>query len=92
MGQDSWKAGGHMPAYLTTHPGVSERVVYLSTTVGTRSPSAKVRTGDSEGFMLMQVKLYGAYESPREAEPKFREWFEKPETRAMAYYGTGLMR
>jgi tetratricopeptide (TPR) repeat protein len=42
--------------------------------------------------MLMQVKLYGAYESPREAKPKFREWFEKPETRAMAYYGTGLMR
>jgi predicted Zn-dependent protease len=92
MGQDSWKAGGHMPTYLTTHPGVSERVVYLSTTVGTRAPSAKVRTEDSEGFILMQVKLYGAYGNPKEAEPKFREWFDKPETRAMAYYGTGLMR
>ncbi len=92
MGQDSWKAGGHMPTYLTTHPGVSERVVYLSTTVGTRPTSAEIRNLDSEGFMLMQVKLYGSYESPREAEPKFRDWFEKPETRAMAYYGTGLMR
>jgi len=92
MGQDSWKAGGHMPTYLTTHPGVSERVVYLSTTVGTRAPTTKVRTEDSEGFILMQVKLYGAYGNPKEAEPKFREWFEKPETRAMAYYGTGLMR
>jgi beta-barrel assembly-enhancing protease len=92
MGQDSWKAGGHMPTYLTTHPGVSERVVYLSTTVGTRNPSAQVRTGDSEGFILMQVKLYGSYENLKEAEAKFREWFEKPETKAMAYYGTGLMR
>lgn len=92
MGQDSWKAGGHMPTYLTTHPGVSERVVYLSTTVGTRPTSAEIRNLDSEGFMLMLVKLYGSYESPREAEPKFRDWFEKPETRAMAYYGTGLMR
>jgi predicted Zn-dependent protease len=92
MGQDSWKAGGHMPTYLTTHPGVSERVVYLSTTVGTRNPSAQVRTGDSEGFILMQVKLYGSYENPKEAEAKFQEWFEKPETKAMAYYGTGLMR
>jgi predicted Zn-dependent protease len=92
MGQDSWKAGGHMPTYLTTHPGVTERVVYLSTTVGTRPTSAKVRTEDSEGFMLMQVKLYGSYESPKEAEPKFQQWFEKPETRAMAFYGTGLMR
>jgi predicted Zn-dependent protease len=92
MGQDSWKAGGRIPTYLTTHPGVSERVVYLSTTVGTRPTSAKVRTEDSEGFMLMQAKLYGSYESPKEAEPKFREWSEKPGTRAMAYYGTGLMR
>jgi predicted Zn-dependent protease len=92
MGQDSWKAGGRIPAYLTTHPGVSERVVYLSTTVGTRPASPKVRTGDSEGFILMQVKLYGSYGNPREAEPKFQEWFEKPETKAMAYYGRGLMR
>ena len=92
MGQDSWKAGGHMPTYLTTHPGVSERVVYLSTTVGTRSSSTKFRTEDSEGFILMQVKLYGSYGNPKEAEPKFQMWFEKPETRAMAFYGTGLMR
>ncbi|MCG6944070.1 MAG: M48 family metalloprotease [Deltaproteobacteria bacterium] len=92
MSQDSWKAGGHMPGWLTTHPGSSERVVYLSTTVGIRNPSAKVRTEDSEGFLLMQVKLYGSYESPNEAEAKFQEWFEKPETKAMAYYGTGLMR
>jgi predicted Zn-dependent protease len=92
MNQDSWKAGGHMPGWLTTHPGASERVVYLSTTVGIRNPSAKVRTEDSEGFLLMQVKLYGSYESPNEAEAKFQEWFEKPETKAMAYYGTGLMR
>ncbi len=92
MGQDSWKAGGHIPTYLTTHPGVSERVVYLSTTVGTRPESTKHRTEDSEGFILMQVKLYGSYGNPREAEPKFQEWFEKPETRAMAFYGTGLMK
>ena len=92
MGQDSWKAGGHMPTYLTTHPGVTERVVYLSTTVGTRPTSKKFRTEDSEGFILMQVKLYGSSGNPREAEPKVQEWFEKPETRAMAFYGTGLMR
>ena len=92
MGQDSWKRGGHIPTYLTTHPGVSERVVYLSTTVGTRPESTKYRTEDSEGFILMQVKLFGSYGNPREAEPKFQEWFEKPETRAMAFYGTGLMK
>ena len=92
MGQDSWKRGGYIPTYLTTHPGVSERVVYLSTTVGTRPASTKYRTKDSEGFLLMQVKLYGGYGSPRDAEPKFQEWYAKPETRAMAFYGTGLMR
>jgi predicted Zn-dependent protease len=94
MGQDSWKMGGHIPAYLLTHPGVAERVAYLSSVVLTRDKSAsksKARVPDSEGFILMQAKLFGGYEKPAEARSKFQEWLEHPETKAMAYYGMGLL-
>jgi predicted Zn-dependent protease len=95
MGQDSWKAGGHIPTYLTTHPGVPERVAYLATTVETRpksSQSTKKGSNNSDAFLLMQTKLYGGYENPAEASAKFREWLEKTETKAMAYYGMGLLQ
>jgi predicted Zn-dependent protease len=92
MGQESWKAGGHIPSYLSTHPGVPERVAYLATTVETRPRTSKNRTQDYEGFILMQAKLFGSYEHPSEAETKFREWLDKPETKAMAFYGMGLLK
>ncbi len=95
MGQDSWKSGGHIPTYLTTHPGVPERVAYLATTVETRpksSQSTKKGSNNSDAFLLMQTKLYGGYENPAEASAKFREWLEKTETKAMAYYGMGLLQ
>jgi len=92
MGQESWKAGGHIPSYLSTHPGVPERVAYLATTVETRPSTSKSRTQDHEGFILMQAKLFGSYEHHSEAETKFREWLEKPKTKAMAFYGMGLLK
>ncbi len=95
MGQDSWKAGGHIPTYLTTHPGVPERVAYLATTVETRpksSQATKKGSNNSDAFLLMQTKLYGGYENPAEASAKFREWLERPETKPMAYYGMGLLQ
>jgi predicted Zn-dependent protease len=95
MGQDSWKAGGHMPTYLTTHPGVPERVAYLASTVETRpksSQATKKESINSDAFLLMQAKLYGGYEIPAEASAKFRDWLARPETKAMAYYGMGLLQ
>jgi predicted Zn-dependent protease len=95
MGQDSWKAGGHVPAYLTTHPGVPERVAYLASTVETHSKSsqaAKKDTNNSDAFLLMQAKLFGGYENPPEALAKFRDWLARPETKAMAHYGMGLLQ
>jgi len=95
MGQDSWKSGGHIPTYLSTHPGVPERVAYLATTVETRpkpSQTSKKDKKDLDAFMLMQTKLYGGYENGAEASAKFRDWLERPETKAMAYYGMGLLQ
>ena len=95
MGQDSWKAGGHVPTYLTTHPGVPERVAYLATTVETRpksSQGAKKNSNNSDAFLLMQAKLFGGYENPAEASAKFRDWLATPETKAVAYYGMGLLQ
>jgi predicted Zn-dependent protease len=95
MGQESWKAGGHVPTYLQTHPGVPERVAYLASTVETRPKSSQATKKDSknsDAFLLMQAKLYGGYENPAEASAKFRDWLAGPETKAVAYYGMGLLQ
>jgi predicted Zn-dependent protease len=95
MGQDSWKAGGGRPTYLSTHPGVPERVTYLATIVEARPQSSKLSdglAGDAYDFMLMETKLLGGYHNAPEAEAIFHEWMANPQTKAMAYYGMGLVR
>jgi predicted Zn-dependent protease len=91
MGQDSWKMGGHVPTYFLTHPAVPERVGYLATTVQTRPKPARVRIKDHESFLLMQAKLYGSYEIPKEAKVKFQQWLGQAETKAIGYYGMGMV-
>jgi predicted Zn-dependent protease len=96
MGQESWQSGGRIPTYLTTHPGVPERVNYLATTLETRPKSTrqqKRQLGDPEGFKMMQAKLLGAYHNPpSEAEAILREWLAQPANRAMAYYGIAMVQ
>ena len=94
MGQDSWKAGGRIPGYLSTHPGVPERVNYLASVMETRPDSSRrtrIRVEDTVAFKMVQAKLFGAYENPEEAEVNLRAWLPKPETRVMAYYGLGIV-
>jgi predicted Zn-dependent protease len=94
MGQDSWKAGGRMPTYLSTHPGVSERVTYLATVVESRpEPPKNLKTekAESESFNMVQTKLLGAYAGVSEAQGIFRSWRQDPEKKVMSYYGMGLL-
>ena len=94
MLQQSWQQGSHAPTYLSTHPGLSERVNYLASVVETRqkSPSKGVSPPDDPlAFKMMQAKLLGAYGSPKDAELRFRQWSSRPEDRLPALYGTGLL-
>ncbi|MFP3869560.1 MAG: M48 family metalloprotease [Syntrophobacteria bacterium] len=95
MGQQSWKAGGSIPTYLSTHPGVPERLNYLASTLETRPESSGV-TGepaeDSQGFRMMQAKLLGEYRDASEAEGLLRSWVDEPGSRVMGFYGLGLVQ
>jgi predicted Zn-dependent protease len=94
MAQQSWQQGGRIPTYLSTHPGLSERVNYLASVVETRqkSPNKGIPpSGNSLAFKMMQAKLLGAYGSPKDAEIRFRQWSSQPEDRLPALYGTGLL-
>jgi len=94
MAQQSWQQGGRVPTYLSTHPGLPERVNYLASVVETR-PKAPTKgalpTGNPLAFKMMQAKLFGAYGSPKDAEIRFRQWSANPENRLPALYGTGLL-
>ncbi|UCG13887.1 MAG: M48 family metalloprotease [Deltaproteobacteria bacterium] len=94
MAHESWQSGGRIPSYLTTHPGVPERVNYLASVVQTRPPSSpdtEKRSENEVEFRMMQAKLVGGYQDHSEAVGYFRQWLEQPDTVTMAYYGMGLV-
>jgi predicted Zn-dependent protease len=95
MGQQSWKAGGSIPTYLSTHPGVAERVNYLAGTLETRRDAGGApdgEAGDSSAFRLMQARLLGQYQDPHRSEAILKRWVEDEETRAMGLFGIGLVQ
>ena len=95
MGQHSWQAGGRAPTYLSTHPGVSERVNYLATTLETRHAAGGHTVEpakQTQEFCFMEAKLLGAYGDPSEAMARFLEWRGRQETQVMALYGMGLLQ
>ena len=94
MAQQSWQEGGRVPNYLSTHPGVSERVNYLASVVETRKnpeTRASQTPGKPLGFKMMQAKLFGLYGNPADSEARFHKWSARPEDRLPALYGTGLV-
>lgn len=95
MGEESWLAGGRIPTYLSTHPGVRERVNYLASVVETRRdslPTAREEKLKLFEFKMIQAKLRGDYQDASEAETSFQQLIEKPETRVMGYYGMGVVQ
>jgi predicted Zn-dependent protease len=94
MAQLSWQQGGRVPTYLSTHPGVSERVNYLASVVETRKKSEGQgghTPGNPLGFEMMQAKLLGVYGNPADAEARFRQWSAQPGDRLPALYGNALL-
>jgi predicted Zn-dependent protease len=94
MAQQSWQAGGKVPTYLSTHPGLPERVNYLASVVETRKKSpdkAGQTSGDPLGFKMMQAKLLAVYGSAEEAAIRFRQWSAQPGDQLPGLYGNALL-
>ncbi|GAB7023737.1 beta-barrel assembly-enhancing protease [Salidesulfovibrio brasiliensis] len=53
-----------IPAYLSTHPGLSERIGYLEDRIRRLPPDFTKRKDDNEGLFRVQALLRGRYDPP----------------------------
>ena len=93
IGRGGWRGGSSIPSYLSTHPGVSERVTYLDTMVKRyhgATPQAKAKKPQGD-FLLMQAALISEYSDPEVAKDRFKSWKETEERSAAATYGLGRL-
>ncbi len=68
-----WFSGGDIPSYLSTHPGMDERIGYLRDRVNRLDPELLKRTDDNSRLKRVQTLLRARYVDPSTAISHFQE-------------------
>jgi len=82
----SWMSSGSIPAYLSTHPGVDERIGYLTDRLARLPDDVVTRTRDNQRFLRVQTLLRAKYSDPKQALAHFN----KREPSCLDYLGQGI--
>jgi len=94
MNMDKWRVSSKLPSYLSTHPALGERVLYLREQAermeraGKGAGQVPRRQGD---FDMMQAALVAAYSDPGVAMDRFQAEAAKGRS-AVAEYGMGRLK
>ncbi|THB65723.1 MAG: hypothetical protein D6E12_11985 [Desulfovibrio sp.] len=67
-----WYSGGEIPAYLTTHPDVDERIDYLDARINQLPSELTSRQDDDTRFLKVQTLLRARYTEPETALQYFQ--------------------
>lgn len=67
----SWLSGSSVPPYLTTHPGVDERIGYLEDRIANMPVDIRDRPWEDEKFHRVQTLVRARYLDPELALPYF---------------------
>lgn len=70
--QKSWMTGASVPAYLSTHPDIGDRINGIQARILNMPKSITGRKTDNRRFKRMQVLLWGRYGTPETALQRFR--------------------
>ncbi|GFM38378.1 beta-barrel assembly-enhancing protease [Desulfovibrio psychrotolerans] len=62
-----WQMGSTMPAYLSTHPDIDERLQYLSDRIRALPEEIRARTEDNSRFRRIQTLIRARYTDPKVA-------------------------
>lgn len=69
--QKSWMSGSSVPAYLSTHPDIGDRVNGILTRVKTLPASVQSRTLDNKRFLRVKALLWARYGDEQAALHRF---------------------
>ncbi len=90
--QKQWFGSKEVPSYLSTHPAVEARLMYLDTWIQVHegSTSTDPKAGLSE-FQKMRTKLIAMCIDAPTAHNMFDTILRKDQNNALGYYGKGLV-
>lgn len=87
MRRMQWFSGGSIPSYLSTHPGMDERVSYLRDRINRFDPEILERRDDNSSLKRVQTLLRARYVDPSTALSHFREM---KDDQCLVYLGKGI--
>ena len=71
MRQKSWMAGANVPAYLSTHPDIGDRINGIQARLSSFPASIRNRSFDNRRFKRVQTVLWGRYGDSQAALQRF---------------------
>ena len=90
--QNQWQDTTKTPTYLTTHPGLSERIGAVQRAVDTNPAYQEVRNqGDEKAFQAIQVKMLALSADTQRAFNRFSAALKENPRDAMSHYGLALL-
>jgi predicted Zn-dependent protease len=90
--EKQWFGPDQMPSYLSTHPAVDARIVYLDTWIQTQHEREILASPRHlSDFFKVRTKLIALYEDPTVAHNTFDALLREDKDDALAFYGRGLV-
>lgn len=83
MDQIKWTGSSSVPSYLSTHPALGERVLYLDEMVKGQQSSSKSKKTSVGDFQLLQAALIADHADQAKAFERFRSGIEKGDKTAI---------
>lgn len=86
-----WFGPKEIPTYLSTHPAIEERMVYIDTWMDTHSADTAASSSTPSEFLKVHSKLLAQYGNEQAVLKEFEEKVAKNPDDAIANYGYGLV-
>jgi predicted Zn-dependent protease len=90
LSRRQWLMGGTVPSYLSTHPGLDERVRDMGIRVSRLPANQRKTAGDNTRFLRVQALVRARYSDPQTAAQAFSRQLDGP-GRCVALMGMGIL-
>ncbi|MDR0339440.1 MAG: M48 family metalloprotease, partial [Desulfovibrio sp.] len=90
LSRKQWLMGGNIPSYLSTHPGLTERVKDMGVRVSRLPAAQQTKQDDNRAFLRAQALIRARFSDPDPAGRVFAQQMNGPD-RCMALMGMGVL-
>lgn len=90
LSRKQWLMGSDIPSYLSTHPGLTERVRDMSVRLSQLPQTKQALRDDNSRFLRVQALIRARYADPQPAAQAFARQMQGPQ-RCVALMGMGIL-